>query len=217
MMVIRENMFGETIVQRDILFKNSLTEYDLTNPINTILIGGKYEAVLECYNKEKPDIYVEIGCYRLNTSINLLKSHMPKKTYLLDLFCKAADFEVPPEQAPLSLSEASDLILKTFGEEPDISLIKGFTGASLPHVIQQINDQNNNTFIFVDGGHSYITVIRDLINISMIKNKLTVVIDDADWSEIDVAIKDFMKICHYRNPVIEYLKPNLCVINCNFQ
>ena len=142
---------------------------------------------------------------------------MPKKTSLLDLFCKAADFEVPPEQAPLSLSEASDLILKTFGEEPDISLIKGFTGASLPHVIQQINDQNNNTFIFVDGGHSYITVIRDLINISMIKNKLTVVIDDADWSEIDVAIKDFMKICHYRNPVIEYLKPNLCVINCNFQ
>ena len=58
---------------------------DLTDPINTILIAGKYEAVLECYNKEKPDIYVEIGCYRLNTSINLLKSHMPKKAYLLDL------------------------------------------------------------------------------------------------------------------------------------
>ena len=47
---------------------------DLTDPINTILIGGKYEAVLECYNKEKK-LYKSNKTKHSQSWVNFVYSH----------------------------------------------------------------------------------------------------------------------------------------------
>lgn len=189
---------------------NTLVKED--NIENNIL-GNKYQIILSEYQKVSPDLYLELGCFRLNTAINLMRNHMPNKAYLFDLFEKAPDFELPPEQSPLTINEAKNLVAECFPEKhQDIHLIKGHTGSTVEHIATKINsDSSENVFAFVDGGHSYVTTLRDLINLSAIRKKMTIVIDDADWTEIEVAIKDAKKFLSSRNPLLYYPQHNVAV------
>lgn len=183
------------------------------NPSDTILIGGKYEAIRDLYSNIKPDIYIEIGCYRLNTSINLMRIHMPKKAYLFDLFEKAPEFEIPPEVSPISIEEAYGLVKDNIKNHDDVILVKGNTNITIPRIINEIKENEGHAFVFLDGGHSYATTMNDLLSVSRLNNKITLVVDDADWHQISTAIVEFMQIVFKRNPRIKYLKNNLCYID----
>jgi FkbM family methyltransferase len=210
-----ENKFQEQTVQKDILFKNSAfqNEADLSN---NILINGKFEALRDAYLSSQPDCYLEIGCFRLNTAINLMKLHMPKEAYLFDLFEKAPPNEAPPEMPPLSIGEASELLKKNINNYDDVSLIKGNSNKTLVNVVDKVNETKfEKVMVFIDGGHSYITTIRDMINASVIKHRTIIAVDDADWPEISVAISDLLKIVKHRNPIISKPLNNLVIIDIN--
>lgn len=186
-----------------------------TNPSDTILIGGKYEALLDLYSQVKPDIYIEIGCYRLNTSVNLMKNNAPKRAYLLDLFEKAPHFETPPEVPPLTIDEAVSVIDANFPSNQEIKLVKGNTNQTLPAVLADIKDVNQSVFVFLDGGHSYQTTFSDLINVSQLKNNTVIVVDDADWPGISAAVNNFLGQLSTRVSDFKFIKRNLCYIVLN--
>jgi hypothetical protein len=213
--VDKENRFNEQVVQKDILFKNTKnnSEIDLSN---NILIGGKFEALRDAYLSYKPDCYAEIGCFRLNTAINLMKLHMPKEAYLFDLFEKAPDHEIPPEQPPLSITEASDLVRKSISDPSRVSLIKGNSNKTFINFVNKINETKFDcVMVFIDGGHSYTTTIKDMINASCLNHRTIIAVDDADWSEISIAISDLLKIIRHRNPIVSNPLKNLVIIDIN--
>lgn len=210
-----ENKFQGQTVQKDMLFKNYTKEKE-TDLSNNILIGGKFEALRDVYLANQPDCYLEIGCFRLNTAINLMKLHMPKSAYLFDLFEKAPPHEIPPEQPPLSITEASELLANSIEDHSRVSLVKGDSNKTLANVVSKVNGTNlENVMVFIDGGHSYITTIRDMINVATINHRTIIAIDDADWGEISIAISDLLKIVKHRNPIVSRPLNNLVIVYIN--
>jgi len=211
---IKDNVFQGTVVQKDVLFVN--TKYDsenLTDDSPRKTLGVKFDFLCDVYKKIKPDYYVEIGAFKCQTSVGLFKEHLPIKAYLLDLFAKAPDEELPPNDVPINAELAISRIQENFGDEFDCAIVVGDSSRSMPAVAANINSQETKTaFIFVDGGHSYFTTIQDLINTSTIKHSLVVAIDDANWGDISVAVFDFVKFANYRNPKIIAARPNMVIL-----
>jgi hypothetical protein len=145
-----------------------------------------------------------------------MKLHMPKAAYLFDLFEKAPYHEIPPEQPPLSIREASDLLANSIEDHSRVSLVKGDSNKTLANLVSKINGTNfENVMVFIDGGHSYITTIRDMINVSTINHRTIIAIDDAGWDEISIAISDLLKIVKHRNPIVSRPLNDLVIVYIN--
>jgi hypothetical protein len=145
-----------------------------------------------------------------------MKLHMPKEAYLFDLFEKAPPHEIPPEQPPLSIGEASDLLANSLKDHSCVSLVKGDSNKTLINIVNKVNETNlEKVMVFIDGGHSYITTVRDMINVAAINHRTIIAIDDADWGEISIAISDLLKIVKHRNPIVSRPLNNLVIVDIN--
>jgi hypothetical protein len=211
--VVGENKFGETIVQIDVLFKRN----ENAKKIKSILLD-KLDDIIKCVKYFNPDFYIEIGCYRLGTSIDVLMSSQANSYFFLDLFDSASVNELPPEEKPLSIEEAKDIvntISPLFSPSTSISLVQGASTQTLPGVIEKINNPDKIAFIFIDGGHSYETALEDMKNTLQFSGDIILAIDDFKFRTVHAATLGFYEIAtsNGRHPIIfEGLNENLCVM-----
>jgi FkbM family methyltransferase len=209
--IVGENNFGETVVQIDVLFKRN----ENAKKIKSIL-GDKLNDIIKCVKHFNPDFYVEVGCYRLGTSIDVLMSSKASGYFFLDLFDTASSNELPPEEKPLSIDEAKDIvgtISGLFGSV--IFLAKGASTQTLPAIIQKINNVNKTLFVFIDGGHSYETALEDMKNTLGFDGNIILAIDDFKFRTVYAATLGFYEIAvsSERAPfALEGINENLCVM-----
>jgi hypothetical protein len=211
--IIKDNKFEDVVVQQDVLFIN--TKYDqeaLGDDSPRKTLGVKYDLLLWAYKKIEPKYFIEVGTYKCQTSVGLFKTHLPNKAYLIDLFEKAPPEEFPPDQTPVTSDQAVELIQQNFGDDFDCGVVVGNSIDSLPIVIEAINSfEAGSTFVFVDGGHSYETTIADLMNVNLIKHEVCVAIDDANFTDVNRAINEFINAVRDRNPQLVAHRPNLVI------
>jgi FkbM family methyltransferase len=211
--IVKDNKFEDVVVQQDVLFINTKYDQDTLgyeSPRKTL--GVKYDLLLYMYERIKPQYFVEVGTYKCQTSIGLFKTHLPNRAYLIDLFEKAPHEELPPNDLPITSDQAVVLIQENFGDDFDCGVVVGNSIDTLPVVVDAINSFDaGSTFIFVDGGHSYDTILADLMNVNLIKHELYVAIDDANFPEVAIAIDGFINAVRYRNPQDVAHRPNLVI------
>jgi FkbM family methyltransferase len=211
--VVGENKFGKTIVQIDVLFKRN----ENAKKVKSILLD-KLEDIIKCVKYFNPDFYIEIGCYRLGTSIDVLMSSRATSYFFLDLFDSASSNELPPEERPLLIEEAEDIIntiTPLFSTSTSIALIKGESAQTLPGIIEKINNVDKTAFIFIDGGHSYETALEDMKNALQFSGDIIMAIDDFKFRTVYAATLGFHEIATSsgRQPVmIDGINENLCVM-----
>ena len=148
---------------------------------------------------KKPKVFLEVGVFHGVTARNvceLLNSiHGNDFKYIgLDLFTESQEnvneiipntkfnnplktiyFRYIKNQDPYSLEAVQDL-LKKF--KNNISLLKGNSNIILKKI-----DMSKIEYVFLDGGHDYLTVLNDLNNcVEVINNNGTVLCDDYDLS-----------------------------------
>lgn len=209
--VIGDNKFGETVVQIDVLFKRN----ENAKKVKSIL-GDKLNDIIKCVKHFNPDFYIEVGCYRLGTSIDVLMSSNARGYFFLDLFDTASSNELPPEERPLSIEEAKDIIGTISGLfSSAIFLAKGASTQTLPAIIQKINDANKTLFVFIDGGHSYETALEDMKNVLGFDGNIILAIDDFKFRTVYAATLGFYEIAisSGRRPfALEGINENLCVM-----
>ena len=156
---------------------------------------GHGEFFLEEISKKKPKCFLEIGVFHGVTARNvcelLFNIHQDDFKYIgLDLFEKNNEnenevipntnfnnplkkiyFQFIKKQDPYSLEAVNDL-LKKF--KNNIHLIKGNSNKILKNI-----DMSKIDYVFLDGGHEYETVKKDLNNCSeVIEKKGTILCDD---------------------------------------
>ena len=161
---------------------------------------------------ERPKIFLEVGVFHGVTARNicelLFKIHGNDFKYIgLDLFeenfenkdeiipntkfsnpLKTIYFNYIKKQSPYSKEAVEDLLAKF---KNNISLIKGNSN----NILKKI-DMSKIDYVFLDGGHDYLTVINDLnCCIDVIKNNGIVLCDDYDLSYapgVKKAINEFV-------------------------
>ena len=164
--------------------------------------------------KKKPRVFLEVGVFHGVTARNicelLQKFHGNNFKYVgLDLFDENLEIkdEVIPNTTfsnpfkkiyfkyikklnPYSLEAVQDLLKKY---KNNISLIKGNSN----NILKKI-DMSKIDYVFLDGGHDYLTVKNDLNNCKeVIKNGGTILCDDYDLSYapgVKQAIDEFTSI-----------------------
>ena len=168
---------------------------------------------LDEISKKKPKIFLEVGVFHGVTARNicelLYQIHKDDFRYIgLDLFEKSSEnaneiipqtkfsnpfksiyFKYIKRQDPYS-KEAVEELLSKF--KNNVSLIKGNSNILLKKI-----DMTKIDFVFLDGGHDYITVIKDLNScIDVIKNNGTILCDDYNLGSapgVKRAIDEFVK------------------------
>jgi FkbM family methyltransferase len=212
--VIKTNTVSLTdiIIQADILFKKN----EDAKKIKTI-IGEKIKTILLYFRWFKPNYYVEIGCYRLGTAIDVMFESHAEAHFLLDLFDKAPTHEGAPKERSLTLSEAKSII-EDCGAflKSSVYLLQGYSSSTLLDVVNKINSADKKLFVFVDGGHSFETTLTDLKNCLLFDGEVLIIVDDFKWSNIRAAVIGFFDIAtiNGRAPIFaEGVDENLCVIN----
>lgn len=140
-----------------------------------------------------PQKICEIGTHNGQSAIQFIDYLFPKVRRLhytgFDLFEDADQYITELEhngKGPGSYSLALEHLNRRktkFGKRFSFELIKGNTKETL--TVPQIFD-----FVYIDGGHSYDTVIHDY---SMVKDSAVIVFDDYQISEVAMAINDIKK------------------------
>tara|TARA_B100001121_G_scaffold237588_1_gene211235 strand:- start:289 stop:918 length:630 start_codon:yes stop_codon:yes gene_type:complete len=173
---------------------------------------------------KKPKVFLEVGVFHGVTARNvcelLQKLHGDDFKYVgLDLFEENSEnkdevipntkfsnplkniyFNYVKRQNPYSLEAVEDLLKKY---KNNISLIKGNSN----HILKKINMSQIN-YVFLDGGHDYMTVKNDLNCCKeVVDNGGTVLCDDYDLSYAPGVKKAIDEFSHHNN-----LK---CTILCN--
>ena len=183
---------------------------------------GVGDFFLEEIKSRKPKIFLEVGVFHGVTARNvceLLNSiHGNEFKYIgLDLFNKGQEnvneiipntkfnnplktiyFSYIKRQDPYSLEAVQDL-LKKF--KNNISLLKGNSNTILKKI-----DMSKIDYVFLDGGHEYLTVLNDLnCCIEVINNNGTVLCDDYDLSYapgVKKAIDEFISNNKFKCQII---------------
>ena len=183
---------------------------------------GVGDFFLEEIKSRKPKIFLEVGVFHGVTARNvceLLNSiHGNEFKYIgLDLFNKGQKnvneiipntkfnnplktiyFNYIKRQDPYSLEAVQDL-LKKF--KNNISLLKGNSNTILKKI-----DMSKIDYVFLDGGHEYLTVLNDLnCCIEVINNNGTVLCDDYDLSYapgVKKAIDEFISNNKFKCQII---------------
>ena len=172
--------------------------------------------------KKKPKIFLEVGVFHGVTARNvcelLFEIHKNDFKYIgLDLFEKNDEnkseiipntnfsnplkqiyFKYLKRQDPYTIEAVEDLLRKF---KNNIHLIKGNSNTVLKKI-----DMSKIDYVFLDGGHDYVTVKNDLNNCSeVIENNGTVLCDDYDLSYapgVKKAIDEFVQDKNYKCEVL---------------
>tara|TARA_Y100000590_G_scaffold88589_1_gene99621 strand:- start:1856 stop:2488 length:633 start_codon:yes stop_codon:yes gene_type:complete len=170
----------------------------------------------------KPKNFLEIGVFHGVTARNvcelLYQIHNDQFKYIgVDLFGKNDEdtneiipntvfsnpfkqiyFKYVKKQDPYSIEAVEDL-LKKF--KNNIKLIKGNSNKILKEIDMSVID-----YAFIDGGHQYLTVKNDLLNVEeIIKNSGTVLCDDYDLTYapgVKSAIDEFVASKNYKVEIL---------------
>jgi FkbM family methyltransferase len=209
--VVNENKFNNETVQIDVLFKKNENAKKVRN-----IIGEKISDILANLVWFDPHYYIEVGCYRLGTSLEVIPRSYAKAHFLLDLFDTAPTYEGAPEDAPLTFDEAKS-ILNDCGAifNSQVFVVAGLSSATLPSVINKINSFDEKLLIFIDGGHSFETVLGDLKNCLLFNGEILIIVDDFKWDNIHAAVVGFYDIAKIKGrcPVVnENTNENLCIM-----
>ena len=171
---------------------------------------------------KKPKIFLEVGVFHGVTARNvcelLYSIHKDQFKYIgVDLFgenegnvdeiipntvfsnpFKQIYFKYIIRQDPYSL-EAVERLLKKFKD--NIELIKGNSNKVLKTI-----DMSKIDYAFIDGGHQYLTVKNDLLNVEeIIKNNGTILCDDYDLTYapgVKKAIDEFVASNNYKVEIL---------------
>ena len=171
---------------------------------------------------KKPKSFLEVGVFHGVTARNvcelLYSIHKDQFKYIgVDLFgendgnvneiipntvfsnpFKQIYFKYIIRQDPYSL-EAVESLLKKFKD--NIELIKGNSNKVLKTI-----DMSKIDYAFIDGGHHYLTVKNDLLNVEkIIKNNGTILCDDYDLSYapgVKKAIDEFVVSNNYKIEIL---------------
>ena len=171
---------------------------------------------------KKPKIFLEVGVFHGVTARNvcelLYSIHKDQFKYIgVDLFgenegnideiipntvfsnpFKQIYFKYIIRQDPYSL-EAVERLLKKFKD--NIELIKGNSNKVLKTI-----DMSKIDYAFIDGGHQYLTVKNDLLNVEeIIKNNGTILCDDYDLTYapgVKKAIDEFVTSNNYKVEIL---------------
>jgi len=143
---------------------------------------------------QKPTIILEIGVYRGDRSLEMIKiaKIFNKKVnyYGFDLF---QDFYNDTNILKKELSKNPyhyESIKKKLNKHAKIYLYKGYTNKTLPKFIENYSGSKID-FVFIDGGHSLVTIKEDWNNIEKIIDKNSIVIFDDYYLNDDNLIKKF--------------------------
>ena len=179
---------------------------------------GHGDFFLSLVEQKKPENFLEIGVFHGVTARNvcelLYKLHGNNFNYIgLDLFEKSNEnideiipntnfsnpikhiyFKYIKKQDPYSIEAVKDL-LKKF--QANVHLIKGNSNKVLKKI-----DMSKIDFVFLDGGHDYVTVKNDLNScIEVINSNGTILCDDYNLSYapgVKKAIDEYVKINKFK-------------------
>ena len=183
---------------------------------------GVGDFFLEEIKKESPKIFLEVGVFHGVTARNvcelLFKIHKNDFQYIgLDLFeeneenrsevipntnfsnpLKNIFFKYIKKQNPYSKEAVQDLLNKF---KKNVNLIKGNSNLVLKKI-----DTSKIDYVFLDGGHDYITVKNDLINCKeVLNNNGTLLCDDYNLSYapgVKKAIDEFVETNNFKCQII---------------
>lgn len=145
----------------------------------TSILGAKLEVLLNEIRTIQPKTYIEIGCYQCDTMLEVQRLGIPRLIGF-DLFEPAPNYEYPPNDGPpLTFDEASRLGLE---------LVKGDTKETLSTLKKK--RLKGPVVVFIDGGHSYDTTLRDIKQIREILPNAILLIDDISMPEVARAMSD---------------------------
>lgn len=142
------------------------------------ILGKKLDIILDEIKKIKPSTYIEVGCYQCDTMNAVREAVNPDLMIGFDLFLTAPQYEFPPlDGPPITFQEA-----KALGFE----LHKGDTKDTLKVLLDY--EMTLPVVVFIDGGHSTETTIRDYEAIKKYVPGATVLIDDTCMPTVKEAI-----------------------------
>jgi hypothetical protein len=152
------------------------------------ILGQKLQVVLDQIKEVAPKTYIEVGCYRCDTMHEVKKLGVPHLIGF-DLFEQAPDYEEAPlDGPPITYEEA-----QKFGYE----LIKGDTNETLKKVLLG-NNYERPILVYVDGGHSFETTLRDIQTVKETCSPCTILVDDTSmhgvWQAIDASGLPFKRV-----------------------
>jgi Methyltransferase domain len=131
----------------------------------------------------KGGIGAEIGVFRGQFSVELIKGLKPKKVYLVDPWTKLGDrypiarpYNNNGALTPRVSLRETQLRTGNF-KSAEVVIVEGF----FPQVIRQIKEPLD--WVYLDGSHSYFDVLRDLHNIDHILKWGGTILGDDWWPD----------------------------------
>lgn len=177
-----------------------------------LLLGGakRYDNLFKIIQEKEYRKIMEIGTWNGDHAVEMIKSassnFQPKEIeyYGFDLFEDATNTMLEKEfskGASPSLSLVNSKLNRTGAK---IFLYKGNTKEVLPTVVKGLPEMD---FVFIDGGHSIMTIRNDWRNVQKVMGKRTIVIFDDYWNIENAGCKRIIDGLDRRRFKVEILPP----------
>lgn len=142
------------------------------------ILGDKLPVILAQVQEIQPKTYIEIGCYQCETMKEVQKLGIPRLIGF-DLFEQAPDHEEAPlDGLPITFEEAQKL---------SFELYKGDTNETLA-VLKDMKLEDP-VLVFIDGGHSFETTLRDIEQVQNYIPHAHLLMDDISMHGVALAMK----------------------------
>lgn len=142
------------------------------------ILGDKLPVILAQVQEIKPQTYIEVGCYQCETMKEVQRLGVPRLIGF-DLFEQAPDHEEAPlDGLPITFEDAQKL---GFG------LYKGDTNETLS--VLRGMALESPVLVFIDGGHSFETTLRDIEQVKEYIPHAHLLIDDISMHGVALAMK----------------------------
>ena len=141
------------------------------------ILGAKLPGLLHQIRLIEPQTYIEIGCYRCDTMREVRALGVPR-IIGFDLFETAPQHEEAPlDGPPITFEDA----------QKEFEVYKGDTNETLK--ILQTLQLESPVVVFIDGGHSFKTTLRDIEQVREYLPNATLLIDDISMPGVKMAME----------------------------
>ena len=155
---------------------------------------NRYLILLDLINTYKCTNLLEIGVYKGDTSIEMIKCAQKynRVTYTgFDLFKEGMTNQIYKEEYAKMPPSLHNVQRKLEATGAKIHLIQGNTKETLPIFVQN-NEDINLDLVFIDGGHSKDTLLSDWNNIKVLIKPSTIVVFDDYLLDNQFGCKDII-------------------------